>query len=232
LRAEQVNAYSRQTHDFSDGGYEIAMLFPNTHQDENELSFMFRNLSRSAFTYRPKRVCLDVVPPENAEGFRYFLQDYNVESQHASPVVRFPRIPLTPGPNTLHLWVMPFSETALAFGLTEEVAINEPRTIKFAGCDVALTRTSSSVEAKITGGDPETRRTLLVDLLVTEGGSQRRVTDQRIVRRFHLDGSEITHEFQLSGELPNQRLEIGLSELEKTFSEKYRLTFPYDAPRK
>jgi hypothetical protein len=139
---------------------------------------------------------------------------------------------LTPGENTLHLWVMPFSETALSFGETKEVAINEPRTIKFAGCDVALTRTPSIVEAKITGGDPETRRTMVVDLLVLEGGSQRRVTDQRIVRRFRLDGSEIAHEFQMSGDLPNQRLAIGLSELEETFSEEYRLTFPYDAPRK
>ncbi len=207
------------------GQYTIGMLYPDTHRQENELGFSFQNEDPRQFSQRPKRLGLEILPADNSPKHTLFLQDYNWDIHQQTPIIRFPKAVLSPGQNSLRLWILPFSEKPLTFERVVEVGENRQTTAKWDPFDVEITRVDSRLEVKLSGGDAGARRTMLVDLLVAEGSGWRRLEGARVVRRFLVDGSANFHEFDLQEAWRSQKLAIGLSLLENVFTATQAVTF-------
>ncbi len=237
LRSDNLEPpITRQLHSLGSGkvvgDYWIGLLHLDTHRPETPLRFSFTNEDDRSFSYRPQRLAVEAIPDGIPDQVPYFVQDYNYEFDKQSPVVEFSEIHLLPGKYTLKLWVLPFSEKPAAVDQAFELGENKSITRKYEDVDVMIVQNDQSIEAKLSGSDPDKLRTMLVDLLIWRNGQWQRTDNKSIksiVRSFQTDGTLVVHDFTLAGDLGSGRIAVGLSRLHSVFADENLIQFPYSS---
>jgi hypothetical protein len=182
--------------------YTIALFQPNLQRPDNvPLEFGFQRQPPHEFSFRPSRLCLEVLPErESGTPLRYFLQDFQFvsSSDRNWPVARFdcPRLP--DGTSRLRLWFQPFqSGGAQPASQTVPIAdqhLNGPnsaltREIRIGEQTVQVrawgNQQEQSITVHVSGAAPALLRELLVDLWsVDDGGNPVERLDTPVRRTF------------------------------------------------
>ncbi len=170
--------------------YSISLFQPNLQRpDMIPFEFLFERVPNSEFSYRPNRLCLEILPDRpSAKAPAYLLQDYRFvnKSEQNAPAVQFASPALKSGSYTLRLWTQPFQEknespSGQVYLADEHMkgptgALRQPQ--KFGADEVVIEAWGDSVERsvtiRLTCDNPQALRTLLVDLFVEDSPSKAR----------------------------------------------------------
>ncbi len=196
--------------------------------------FAFENRSAKLFSYRPQRLCLQVIPGGQELG--YVIQDFDFISQSSYwiPVAQFVGPELEPGSYKLRLWYQYEYEESFpaqrlqlpAIGDSTKTQIKiDDKVVEVEMARIAEPQSSSQlVKVKLFNATPELLRSLLVNTDYDHPNDGRsHINRFSTQRQFAEDGSFVEHVFKIANNqiVDSKEIEISLALLQDVFKEQY-----------